>query len=172
MDAPESSAAVPRTYWLSHPRSSMFYCFIAALMFGDDWWRILSGARKPGLSDFLFPSIYLLFICVVAIVTRRTFVRLSEDSIECSTVRRRKVLPFDKIKGRRRYTEKADPYSTPAQHLVLEPNDDRSPRIDIKIKDNYRFDESFYRWFDSLPDLDKSDGLDALQSKYSNFSLV
>lgn len=79
-------------------------------------------------------------------------------------------MPFDKIKGRRRYTEKADPYSTPARHLVLEPNDARYHRLDMK--EAKEFDEHFYRWFESLPDLDKLDGIEDPKSKYDNFSLV
>ena len=103
----------------------------------------------------------------------RSFVRLSEDSIEVSRVWGSNVLPFDKIKGRRRYTEKADPYSTPARHLVLEPNDDRFSRLDIKESDKSgKFDEDFYRWFNSLADLDKLDGIEEPKSKYANFSLV
>jgi hypothetical protein len=83
-------------------------------------------------------------------------------------------LPFDKIKGGRRYTEKADPfgtpYGTPPRHLVLEPKDDSFPRVDLK--ESRAFDEAFYCWFDSLPDLDKRDGIEEPTSKYANFSLV
>ena len=96
--------------------------------------------------------------------------RLSEDSIKVGRVWGSKILPFDKIEGRRRYTEKADPYSTPARHLVLESNDERFTRLDIKESDI--FDEHFYRWFDSLIDLNELDGIEEPQSKYANFSLV
>jgi hypothetical protein len=142
-------------------------------MFGGDWWHILSGARKPNLADLVFPSVYLLMGGAFALISFRSFVRLSEDSIEVSRVWGSNVLPFDKIKGRRRYTEKADPYSTPARHLVLEPNDDRFSRLDIKESDKSgKFDEDFYLWFNSLADLDKLDGIEEPKSKYANFSLV
>ena len=172
MNASEPSTSAPRDYWLLPRGMGIIYCAVAVSMFLGDWWPILFGAKKAGISDFIFPFLYLLITGVFLVPAFRNFVRLSEDSIEIHRLWGTQVLPFNKIKGRRRYTEKADPYSTPAQHLVLEPNDDRFPRIDIKIKDSYRFDESFYRWFDSLPNLDKLDGLDAPQSKYSNFSLV
>lgn len=139
-------------------------------MFGNDWWRILSGTRKPDLSDFVFPTLYLLIGLAYNVISYRTFVRLTAASIEVSQLRGSKVLSFDKIKGRRRYTEKADPYSTPPRHLVLEPNDDRYPLLDIK--EDRAFDEHFYRWFDALPDLDKLDGIEEPKSKYDNFSLV
>jgi hypothetical protein len=170
MERTESSIVVPRTHWLWPRGSAVLPCVLAVVMFGDHWWPILFGTKKLGLSDVLFPSLYLLTAGIFTLLTFRSFVRLSEDSIEVSRVWGSKVLPFDKIKGRRRYTEKADPYSTPARHLVLEPNDDRFSRLDIKESD--KFDESFYRWFDSLPDLDKQDGIEVSKSKYENFSLV
>ena len=173
MDRPESSTAVSRTYWLWPRGMGIFYWVMALSISLSDWWPILFGAKKARMHDFIFPSLYILFACFSVIMAYRTFIRLSKDSIEVRRLWGSKALPFDKIKGRRSYTEKADPYSTPARHLVMESNDDRYPRIDIRIKkDNDRFDESFYRWFDSLPDLDKLDGIEEPRSKYANFSLV
>lgn len=151
---------------------SIFYWILGVAMFADRWWPMLFRGRKPDLSDFIFPSLYLSTFGILTVLAYRTYIRLTKDSIEMRSFWRRQVLPFDKIKGRRRYTEKADPYSTPARHLVLESNNERFPRLDIKIKDSYRFDEPFYSWFDSLPDLDKLDGLEESTSKYANFSLV
>ena len=148
----------------------IFYWVLGVIMFAGEWWPILLGAKKASLHDIIFPSLYLLFACFSTVIAYRTFIRLSKDSIEVRHLWGSRVLPFDRIKGRRRYTEKADPYSTPPRHFVLEPNDDRFPRIDIK--EAREFDESFYRWFESLPDLDKLDGIEEPQSKYSNFSLV
>jgi hypothetical protein len=173
MDRPESSIVVPRTYrpW-SRTWGIVYGIWVSCLIAGD-WWAVLFGTKKPSLSDFIFLYCYLLIAGAFTFVFFRDFVRLSKDSIEVCRLWGNKALPFAKIKGRRSYTERADPYSTPPRHLVLEPNDERYPRIDIRIKkDNDRFDESFYRWFDSLPDLDKLDGLEPSQSKYSNFSLV
>ena len=170
MDRPESSVVVPRTYWLQSRDWAIIYCVWALLMLAGDWWPVVFGTKKPGLSDFIFPALYLLLAGSFTFMAFRSFIRFSADSIEVRRSWGSKVLPFDKIKGRRRYTEKADPYSTPPRHLVLEPNDDRFPRLDIK--EAREFDESFYRWFDSLPDLDNLDGIEEPQSKYSNFSLV
>jgi hypothetical protein len=170
MDIPESRTVMPRTYWPWPRGSAVFYLVLAFGLFGSHWWPILFGHRKPGLDDFIFPGLYLLSGGGVTIVSFRTFVRLSESSIEVSRLRGARMLPFDKIKGRHGYTERADPYGTPSRHLVLESNDVRFPRIDIN--ECKEFDEAFYRWFDSLPDLDKLDGIEELQSKYANFSLV
>jgi hypothetical protein len=148
----------------------IFYWFLAVGMLIDHWWPIVFGSKKPGTSDFLFPGLYLLTAAVSQVIAHRTFVRISENSIEVRHLFGTKVLPFANIKGRRTYTEKADPYGTPARHLVLEPKDGSFPRLDIK--ESKEFDETFYRWFDSLPDLDKLDGIEEPKSKYANFSLV
>ena len=166
----DSPIAVPRTYWLKPRGLGVFYCVLAAVMLGSHRWPILSGTKKPSLSDFIFPFLYCLIAGFFTVGSFRSFVRLSEDSIKVGRVWGSKILPFDKIEGRRRYTEKADPYSTPARHLVLESNDERFTRLDIKESDI--FDEHFYRWFDSLIDLNELDGIEESQSKYANFSLV
>ncbi len=170
MQSPEPFPVAPRTYWLWPRGSVIFSCVLALAMFGNDGWHILSGARGAHLSDFLFPTLYLLLCGTYAVISYRTFVRLTENSIEVCQLRGSRTLPFSKIKGRRRYTEKADPYSTPPRHLVVEPIDDRYPRLDIK--EARELDESFFRWFDSLPALDKLDGIQEPKSKYENFSLI
>jgi len=172
MDHPGSSVPVLRVYRLHSHVWNTIFCGWALLMAAGHWWSVLFAAKKPTLADYLFSSAYVAIASISTVQSLRSFVHLSKDSIEVSHVWGSKVLPFDKIKGRRRYTEKADPYSTPAQHLVLESSDEQFPRIDIKVKDSYRFDESFYNWFNSLPDLDKMDGIEEPRSKYSNFSLI
>ena len=77
------------------------------------------------------------------------------------------VLPFDKIRGRRRYFDPGYQNAPGAWHLVFESNDDRYNSIDIE--DLYRFDSFFQEWFHALPDLDE---LDKKVPKPSNFGLV
>jgi hypothetical protein len=170
MKRPESFIVLPRTYWLWPRGMSVFYWVLGVMMIASDWWPIFRGTKKADFHDIIFPSLYLLLACFATLMAYRTFIRLSADAIEVRHLWGSQILPFHKIKGRRRYTEKADPYSTPPRHLVLESNDDRFPRLDMK--EAREFDESFYRWFDSLPDLDKLDGIIEPQSKYTNFSLV
>ena len=170
MNYPSPSALVPRTYWLQSRTSNVIICCWLLLMASQDWWPVLFGSKKPTLQNCLFPLFYVLLAGMSCVLTFRSFIRLSEDSITVSRVWGSKTLPFAKIKGRRRYTEKADPYSTPQRHLVLESNDECFPRLDIKPAPE--LDESFYHWFDSLLDLDKSDGIEEPRSKYANFSLV
>lgn len=172
MTGSESSNVTTRTYWHSSRPWAIAYCGWALLMVIRGWWPVVFSRKKPGVAELLFLSLYFLATGIFAFMAFSSFVRLSADSIEVRRLWKCKILPFTKIKGRRRYTEKADPYSTPPRHLVLEPNNPGFPRIDIKLNERDIFDESFYRWFDSLPDLDKLDGIEPPLSKYTNFSLV
>lgn len=97
----------------------------------------------------------------------RNAVCLSTTSIEIRSLSGRQVLPLDRVRGRRRYLDRGDEDAPSMWHLVLEPNDDRFPRLDIE--EIYRFDDSFYKWFNGLPDLDE---LDKSLPKPSNFGLV
>lgn len=172
MNRSEPITVTPRIYRESSPTLGIIYWGCAFLMLTGDWWPVIFNGKTPKWSDYIFRGLYMVIAGMFTFAAFRTFVRLSTDSIEVRRVWGYKVLSFTKIKGRRRYTEKADPYSTPPRHLVLEPNDPSFPRIDIKLRGRDIFDESFYSWFDSLPDLDKLDGIEPLRSKYANFSLV
>jgi len=130
-------------------------------------WGAASGKREASFLELMFPVVYLLFAGVFTIRAFRNFVCLSETSIELRTLTAKSVLPFDKIKGRRRYVDRSGDEAPDVRHLVLVPNDDRFPRLDIE--ELYRFDDDFYRWFDALPDLDE---LDKYRLKTSNFGLV
>jgi len=165
----EASGAVPHTYWLQSRARALFYCGLLFLPLASHWFPLLWDGKKTTLSDILFSGTYVLLGVTFTIFSFREYVRLREDSIELSGLWQRKRLPFTAIKGRRRYTEKADPYSKPAQHLVIEPTNSELPRLDIKETD--KFDDNFYLWFDSLPDLDAMDGVEQPKTKYANFSL-
>ncbi len=167
-----ASSTGTRTYWLQPVSRGMatVYGLMACCYLIETLWPLLTRGTFPKLSNLIFLIFYLLMLGVFTVFSLRSYVRLSNDSIAFARVRDKKVLPFNKIRGRRRYTEKADPYGPAAKHLVLEPNDNHSPKLDLK--DGPWFDESFYSWFDSLPDLDAADGIEVPKSKYANFSLV
>jgi len=96
----------------------------------------------------------------------RNSVQLSETTIELYGISDNAVLPFDKIRGRRRYLDRGDEDSPSVWHLVLGPNDDRLKKVDIE--ELYQFDDFFYQWFNGLPDLDE---LEKTGPKTSNFGL-
>jgi hypothetical protein len=155
MVATRPSPAVPRTYRFESRVWMILYSIMALGIWAIYGWLVASGAKKLNFSSVLFPSLYLLMAGVFVARFSWNFVRLSKDAIEVRRLWRRKILPFDAIKGRRRYAKKSAQYPTPIRHLALEPGDDRFPRIDLVETD--RFDEDFYRWFDALPDLDALD---------------
>lgn len=128
---------------------------------------MLTGTRDPRFLEMMFP---IIFSVAVAIFTFRAFrnkVRLSGTAIELCGLSGKRVLPFDKIRGRRKYFDPGNENSPGVWHLVFEPNDDRFTKIDIE--ELYQFDSFFYEWFDALPDLDD---LDKKRHKPSSFGLV
>jgi hypothetical protein len=63
-------------------------------------------------------------------------------------------LPLSAIRGRREYVVRTYRGGS-TRYLKLESDDDRFPALDFSR--NYEFDDAFYKWFYSLPDLDAKD---------------
>lgn len=95
-----------------------------------------------------------------------TSVRFTADAIERATFLSAKQLPLSKIHGRREYVVQFAKGGR-TRYLKLESNDPNFPTLDFSR--NYNFDEAFYKWFYSLPDLDARD---KEVHKDSNFGLV
>jgi hypothetical protein len=131
------------------------------------WGSVLTGTRGPKLLEMMFAILFSLAAAIFTLRSFRNAVRFTEDTIELQSLSGTRVLPLNKIKGRRRYLSRGDMNSPDVRHLVLEPNDDRYPKLDLE--ELYRFDEIFYIWFNALPDLDE---IDKAQPKASNFGLV
>jgi hypothetical protein len=127
----------------------------------------LFDAGAPRFFKVVAPVVYALGGILLTIRAFGTSVRLSDTEIELRTWTGSIVLPLNRIEGRRRYLDKGDEHSPSVWHLVLQPNDDRFPKLDIE--ELYRFDDFFYRWFNSLPDLDEAD---KRRPKTSNFGLI
>ena len=169
MNISEPWIATSRVYWMK-PGERIVGIILCSpgLFFLVAFWRpVLLGTEEPNFLELMFPIVYLLISGIFTVKAFRSFVRLSENSIELRSLSGSSLLPFDKIKGQRRYVDNGDENSPTVRHLVLEPNDDRFPKLDIE--ETYRFDDSFYRWFNALPDLDE---LDKRNPKPSDFGLV
>jgi len=168
MNDSQPSAGSRRVYRM---RTSQRFVWVVFLAFGvligvGEVYGVLSGVAQPTFLTTIFPPV---FIALTAIGTLRAFsnwISLSDAEFEACTLRGKRVLPRDKVRGRRKYCD--DSAEGPnVWHLVVETNDDRFPKIDIE--ELYQFDDYFYRWFNSLPDLDE---LDKYKLKTSNFGLV
>jgi hypothetical protein len=83
-----------------------------------------------------------------------TTVTLYEDAIEVQTLFRRRRLPFSGIRGRREWVQR-NAEGADTHYLKLVPNDRRLPTLNLMR--SFTFDEEFYRWYSSLPDLGRSD---------------
>jgi hypothetical protein len=127
--------------------------------------RRLVDAGAPGFLEVVAPVVYALGGILLTIRAFGNSVRLSDTEIELRNWTASIVLPLDKIEGRREYVDRE--HSPSVRHLVLQPNDDRFPKLDIE--EIYRFDDFFHRWFNSLRDLDE---VDKRRPKTSNFGLI
>jgi hypothetical protein len=169
MNNPESSAGVTRVYRMNAFQRlfSLVFSGFCAIALVAIWFGVLSGNRKPNFVEIMGP---LVLVLAGVFFTVRAFfnsITLTSDTVEVKSLAGKRVLPFDKIRGRRRYMDKGDADGPSIWHLVLESNDDRFPRIDIQ--ETYKFDDFFYQWFNALPDLDV---LDKSKPKPSNFGLI
>ena len=131
------------------------------------WGHAFAGTRETSFYEMMFPVVMSLFAGIFTLRAYRNSIYLSGTAIEIRGLTGTIALPLDKIEGRRRYRDDGGPDALSAWHLVLEPNDDRFPRLDIE--EVYRFDNAFYGWFNGLLDLDE---LDKKKPKTSNFGLV
>ncbi len=166
----ETSGQIARIYRMKSSQRAVGVIFlvVGGFFLFAFWGGAISGERDTTLLELLFPVAFLLFAGFLTACAFRNFIALTESAIELQSLFARKMLPFDKIRGRRRYLDRGDENSPAVWHLKLEPNDDRFPILDIG-ETSYRLDGSFYSWFNALPDLN---ALDKLRPKNSNFGLV
>ena len=125
-----------------------------------------SDADQNGKGLFLAGALMAL---AGLLMTYRAFnikVYLSPDAIEMQGPFSTKSLPMQAIKGRREYKPERTRYS-PKRYLLVVANSDDLPTF--RLRDDMNFDEAFFAWFHSLPDLD---ALDKKNAKDSNFGLI
>lgn len=169
MNDSKSSDGASRVYRMNASQRvfGLIFSGFSAIALVGIWSQVLSGKLDLNLVNVMLP---LVFVIVGVLLTTRAFrnsISLTSNSVKLKSLTGNAILPFELIKGRRRYLDKGDSDSPSVWHLVLESNDDRFPRIDIQ--ETYKFDDHFYRWFYALPDLDV---LDNTRPKPSNFGLV
>jgi hypothetical protein len=136
------------------------------------WWRRAGGVLSLAVLLFLIyamffltrtePSLWtqagaLFALIAISYGTADAFnatVTLYEDAIEVQTLFRLKRLPFSGIRGRREWVQR-NAEGADTHYLKLVPNDRSLPTLNLMR--SYTFDEEFYRWYNSLPNLDQSD---------------
>lgn len=165
----ESPAEVSRVYRMNTFQRvfSLIFSGFSAFVLVATWSEMLTGKREVTFVEVMLPVVFVLAGALFTVRAFRNWISLTSNSIELKSLTANAILPFEMIKGRRRYLDKGDADSPSVWHLVLESKNDRFPKIDIQ--ESYRFDEYFYNWFNALPDLDE---LDKTKPKTSNFGLV
>jgi len=112
----------------------------------------------------LFVGICIAFLLLSSLLVAVLFlsrVILSPDSIESRELFSRGKLSRDEILGRRLQENPRGPAS-----LVLVPRDSSAKRL--KFATFYNFDETFWGWVESLPDLDEKDKRATQQEIFEN----
>jgi hypothetical protein len=123
-----------------------------------------SGAEKP--NEMLLAVVLFAAAIVAAGAVWYARVTLSAFAISTRGLLRERSLPLDAVRGRREYVVR-DYETGDTKYFRIEPNDDRLPVL--KFQQSYTFDDAFYAWFYSLPDLDE---LDKKRTKDSSFGLI
>jgi hypothetical protein len=127
--------------------------------------ELVSGTSDPNPMALPLGALFLVVGIGMAIYAFTASVSFTQSTVEHRTIFSRKELPLDEIKGRREVVDKGKGGNT--RYLRLVPGDDQLSTLEFSK--NYTFDDAFYRWFYSLPDLDAKD---KEVHKDSNFGLV
>jgi hypothetical protein len=143
----------------------LFLAFSALFVIGS-WRRVFFRQEEPRPFLLVLSAIFLLVGVGLTINALQTTVTFTSDSIELHSILSRLKLPLSNIRGRREFVARGEE-GDGTHYLSLVPNDDRLPTL--QFMKGYTFDESFFRWFYELPDLDAED---KKVHKDANFGLV
>jgi hypothetical protein len=162
---PAPFLSVYRPHWLWRAFAIVFFVF--SVVFASIIWRIaLLGLADRNLKEMIIPAVFVLAGAGMTIHAFTVGVRFTVDAVEYRSLIGVKKLPLDKIRGRRECVVRGDEGGG-TRYLKLESDDDRFPALNFSK--SYSFDDAFYKWFYSLPDLDQRD---KEAPKTSNFGLV
>lgn len=165
----ESAAPIGRVYRMSlwFRGFALVFLIIGSFLSIAFLWEIQTGETDP---DTIKTIIEIVFPIAGLAMTAHSFVSrvaFENNLLRRVTLVRQRTVSLHSIRGRREYvvTGGSEPGST--RYVRLELNNGEPP-VDLGKK-LYNFDEAFWAWFRSLPDLDAAD---KIQQKDSNFGLV
>ncbi len=156
-----------RIGWFQRVFCIVFTAF-GALFLIVVWSGVITGTRDASWIDIVVSIALPVGGGFFAARAFRNYIALSQSDIRLQSLFELQTLPFDKIRGRRRYLVKGDRKSPSVWHLKVESNDDQFPTLDFE-ESYYTFDEYFWAWFSGLTDLDERD---KTGPRPSNFGLV
>jgi hypothetical protein len=112
--------------------------------------RVKLGLQQPSTETALLISLVVLCTGLFALHTFTSFVRFTSDSLEKRYLLTIASIPFTEIRGRREIAPGGDDANL--RFYVIVPAHRSLPTI--KFGEYHEFDDAFYDWFMSLPDLD------------------
>ncbi|MGD0912855.1 MAG: hypothetical protein ABR928_13225 [Terracidiphilus sp.] len=112
--------------------------------------RVKLGLQQPSAETALMISFIVLCTVMLALHTFTSAVRFTADSVEKRYLLTIASIPLDEIRGRRQIAPSGEQASI--RFYVIVPNHASLPTI--KCAEYHEFDDAFYDWFLSLPDLD------------------
>ena len=112
--------------------------------------RIKLGLDEPSAETALITSLVVLCTVIFALHAFTSSVRITGDGIERRYLLTIVSLPFNEIRGRRQIVPRGDRANF--RFYIIVPTHRSLPTI--KFGEYHEFDDAFYDWFFSLPDLD------------------
>jgi hypothetical protein len=112
--------------------------------------RVKLGLDQPSTETALVISLIVLSTVLFALHAFTSSVRFTADAIEKRYLLTIASLPFSEIRGRRQVVPRGD--EAKIRFYVIVPA--RRSLPDIKFGEYHEFDDAFYDWYMSLPDLD------------------
>lgn len=112
--------------------------------------RIKLGLDQPSAETALIVSLIVFCSVIFAFHTFTSSVRFTPDALEKRYLLTVVSIPFNEIRGRRQLIPGGD--ENYLRYYVIVPTHRSQPAI--KFGEYHDFDDAFYDWFLSLPDLD------------------
>jgi hypothetical protein len=112
--------------------------------------RVKLGLDEPSTETALITSFVVLSTVIFALHAFTSSVRFTDDAIEKRYLLTIASLPFSQIRGRRQIVPRGDEANV--RLYIIVPTHRSLPTI--RFGEYHEFDDAFYDWFLSLPDLD------------------
>ena len=115
------------------------------------WGRVKLGLDQPTVETVLITWLVMLGTVFCALHAFTSSLRFTTDAVEKRSLLTVASIPFSEIRGRRQIAPGGDEANL--RFYVIVPAHRSLPTI--KFAEYHEFDDAFYDWFLSLPDLDE-----------------
>jgi hypothetical protein len=112
--------------------------------------RVKLGLQEPSVEIALMVSLVVLSTAIFTLHTFTSSIRFTRDSVEKRNLFTIASLSFNEIRGRRQFSRSGSEENV--RFYVIVPNSRSLPTI--KFAEYHEFDDAFFDWYLSLPNLD------------------